>query len=263
MTKVTSTRWQHQLYFWGHLAKGAVYLMVGGLALATVIGQAGGGPEGPQSIIRYLRDQPFGKVILGVLAVGMFAYCAWRWYKALADEADEGTDRSGIMHRSSYAMSGTLYGLLGVFTVTQLTGGAPEGDKQALLVELMQQPYGIVGVGILALAALYAAYRQYDRAANETYMEDLNTGEMHPKERESYRWMGKVGYGSRVVVYVIIAYFLVRAVLAQDASQYKGLGGVLRLISQGAGSIFLAIIAVGLLLYGAFVLVKARYRELS
>ena len=121
----------------------------------------------------------------------------------------------------------------------------------------------MAGVVLLALAALYAAYRQYDRAVNESFMEELNTGKMHPKERESYRWMGKVGYGSRVVVYVIIAYFLVRVVIAQDASQYKGLGGVLRLISEGAGSIFLALIALGLLLYGAFVLVKARYRELS
>ncbi|WP_116105944.1 DUF1206 domain-containing protein [Lewinella sp. IMCC34191] len=263
MTKIATTDWQHQLYFWGHLAKGSVYLMVGGLALATVIGQASGGPEGPQKIVRYLQDKPFGNVILVILALGLFSYCAWRWYKALTDEANEGTDREGIMHRTSYAMSGTMYGLLGTYTLTLVIGGGTEGNKQTLLVELMQQPFGIVAVGILALAALYAAYRQYDRAVNETFMDDLKTDEMKKEERETYRWMGKLGYGSRVIVYLVVTYFLVKVILAQDASQYQGLGGVLQLISQGAGSIFLAIISLGLFLYGAFVLVKARYRELS
>ena len=263
MTKIATTDWQHQLYFWGHLAKGSVYVMVGGLALATVIGQAGGGPGGPQEIMRYLQDEPFGSVVLALLALGMFAYCAWRWYKALTDESNEGDDREGVMHRASFAMSGTMYGLLGVYTLTLLIGGSTEGNKQTLLVELMQEPYGVVGVALLALAALYAAYRQYDRAVNETFMDDLKTEKMKEGERETYRWMGKLGYGSRVVVYLILAYFLAKVVLAQDASQYKGVGGVLQLISQGAGSVFLAIIALGLTLYGAFVLVKARYRELS
>ncbi|THH40699.1 DUF1206 domain-containing protein [Neolewinella litorea] len=264
MTKIASTRLRHQIYFWGHLSKGLVYLTVGGLALATVVGQARGGPEGPQQIVRYLQNEPGGTVILIALAIGLFAYCAWRWYKAITDESNEGTDGEGLLQRSAFAMSGTLYGLLGVYSLTLVTGGSgAEGNKQALLVELMQKPFGIVVVGLLALSALYAAYLQFDRAYNETFMEELDTGQMKEKERRTYRWMGKVGYGSRVIVYLILAYFLVQVVLAQDPGQYKGLGGVLQLISRGAGSVFLAIIAVGLLLYGAFVLVKARYRELS
>ncbi len=237
--------------------------MVGGLALATVIGQARGGPEGPQKIVRYLQDEPFGTVLLVVLALGMFAYCAWRWYKAITDESNEGTDREGVMHRTSFAVSGAMYGLLGIYTLTLVTGGGTEGNKQTLLVELMQKPFGIFVVGLLALAALYAAYRQYDRAVHETFMEELKTDQMADKERETYRWMGKLGYGSRVIVYLVVTYFLIKVVLAQDASQYKGLGGVLKLISQNGGSIFLAFIALGLFIYGAFVLVKSRYRELS
>ncbi|PPK88163.1 uncharacterized protein DUF1206 [Neolewinella xylanilytica] len=263
MTKIATTDWHHQLYFWGHAAKGCVYVMVGGLALATVIGQASGGPEGPQKIVRYLQDEPFGTVLLTVLALGLFAYCGWRWYKALTDEANDGTDREGIMSRTHYAISGSMYGLLGVYTLTLVIGGSTEGDKQALLVELMQEPFGMVGVGFLALAALYAAYWQYDRAVHETFLNDLQTDKMGRKERETYRWMGKLGYGSRVIVYLVFTYFLVKVIVAQDASQYKGLGGVLHLISQGAGSVFLALIALGLFLYGAFVLVKARYRQLS
>ncbi|WP_116126676.1 DUF1206 domain-containing protein [Lewinella sp. IMCC34183] len=263
MTKLATTDWRHHLYLWGHLAKGIVYLMVGGLALATVVGQASGGPEGPQRIMTYLRDEPFGKVILVVLALGLFAYCAWRWFKAVTDEGDEGTDREGVMHRGHYAISGTLYGLLGVYTLTLVTGGQTEGDKQALLVQLMQQPLGRVAVGFLALAALYIAFRQYERARDESFMNDLHTDRMRPEERESYRWMGRLGYGSRAVIYLITAYYLVQATLAQDASQYKGTGGILQLISQGAGSVFLAVVALGLFAYGAFVLVKARYRKLS
>lgn len=263
MTKIASTKWRHQVYFWGHLSKGLVYVTVGGLALATVIGQVRGGPEGPQQIVRYLQNETGGTVILIALALGLFAYCAWRWYKAITDEGNDGTDGEGVLQRMAYAMSGTLYGLLGVYSITLVGSGGAEGNKQTLIVELMQQPFGIVVVGLLALSAVYAAYLQFDRARNETFMEELDTGRMKEKERRTYRWLGKLGYGSRVIVYLILAYFLVQVVVAQDPGQYKGLGGVLQLISRGAGGVFLAIIALGLLLYGLFVLVKARYRELS
>ena len=262
MTKVTSGDWRHQLYFVGHLAKGLVYTMVGGLALATVIGQARS-PQGPQQIVTWLRDEPGGTVLLVILAAGLFAYCAWRWYKAVTDESNEGSDRHGVMHRGSFALSGALYGLLGVYSLTLAVGSSPEGDKQTLLVELMQQPYGIVGVALLAAAAGYAAWLQYRRARYATFMDELNTDAMQPAERRTYQWMGRLGYGARVVVYLILAFFLLRAVWAQDPGQYRGVGGVLQYISQGAGSAFLAVIALGLFCYGAFVLVKARYRELS
>jgi hypothetical protein len=263
MPTPATTNLRHHLYFWGHLAKGLVFIATGGLALATVIGQASGGPEGPQQIARFLQAQTGGQILLILLAVGLFAYCGWRWYKAVTDEGGEGRDAEGLAARTGYAISGTLYGLLGVYCITLLGSGGAEGNKRSILSSIMQAPGGRFLVAALAAAACYAAYRQYRKVSDETYMNELDTERMNPKERKTYRWMGKLGFGSRIVVYILLAYFLVRAALTEDASRYEGLGGILKTISQGAGSIFLALVSLGLFLYGAFVLVKARYREFS
>jgi H+/Cl- antiporter ClcA len=262
MTKLSSTDPKHHLYFWGHLAKGVVYLLVGGLAIATVFGSARG-PEGPQRIVTYLQDETFGRVLLGILAIGMFAYCAWRWYKAVTDEANEGTDKEGLLRRTGYAMSGIMYGLLGVYIVSLLFGSDDKGDKQDLIVQLMQSTVGMIVVGILVISALVAAYFQFRRVRTQEYMDDLNTSEMNEHEQRVYRVAGRIGYASRIVVYLIIAYFLGKAVLQHDPTEYRGIGGVLNFIHQGAGVYLMALVGLGLLLYGSFVIVKANYRDIA
>lgn len=262
MTKIATTDWKHQLYFWGHLAKASVYLMVGGIAMAAVIGSIGD-PKGPQRIVTYLQDETIGRIILMVLAAGLFAYCVWRFYKTFTDEANDGSDITGLIWRLGYAFSGIMYGLLGVYIVTLLFGPSTKGDKQDLIVQVMQSSMGPYIVGLLAAMALVAAYRQFHRVRTENYMEDLHTSKMNDKEQHTYRLMGKVGYASRVLVYVIIAYYLVRVVITGDPSKYKGIGGVLDTLYLGVGVWLMVIVSLGLLLYGSFVAIKSWYRQVD
>ena len=60
-----------------------------------------------------------------------------------------------------------------------------------------------------------------------------------------------------------MAYFLFRVAIQADASEYRDIGGALDYISQlTMGMPLLAVVGLGLLLYGIFMFVKARYPRL-
>ena len=206
------SHWKSRFYLWGHIAKGIVYLLIGGLALATLVGEAGG-PGGPQEVMRFIQQQPFGKFLLVVLALGFACYAAWRWTKALTDAGNDGNDAEGMTRRTGYALSGTLYALLAVYSIGLLTGGGSEASQQSVISEIMSNSWGRIVMAVLALAALIAAFFQFKIAFHEEYMDELHTSSMDRRERRIYEVFAKLGYYSRTLVYGIIAYFLIRVAL--------------------------------------------------
>jgi hypothetical protein len=74
--------------------------------------------------------------------------------------------------------------------------------------------------------------------------------------------IGIVGLLARMVVFGLIGVFLVKAALDYDPRDAVGLDGALqRLAAQTYGDVLLGIVAAGLVAYGAFCLVDARFRR--
>jgi hypothetical protein len=73
-----------------------------------------------------------------------------------------------------------------------------------------------------------------------------------------------LGQGALGVVASIIGIFLIVAALHHNPGEAKGLSGALiTLLQQPFGPILLGIVAVGLLAYGIYSFVEARYRRLG
>ena len=262
-TLTPSSRWEQRFFFFGHIAKGVVYVLLGGLAVAAVIGASGSGPGGFQEVIRWIQDQPFGQILLVLLAIGLLCYCAWRWTKAIYDLGHDGDNKKGIAKRTGYAASGTFYGLMAVYSISLAlgNGGSGGGGQQDMLGQILSEDWGQIVVGILGLIMIGVGIFQLKRGLNEEYMHNLRTQSMSRSEDTMYRNFGKAGHVARAIIYGIIAYFLLRVAMSSDASQFRGTGGALEYIGQGFGVVLLALVGLGLLLYGAFMFVKARYQR--
>lgn len=258
--------WVERLARLGYAAKGIVYLVVGGLAVRAAVGN-GGGSTGSEGALESIARQPMGKLLVGLLAVGLVGYALWRVVQALRDPEHQGRGAKGLAKRSGYGVSALIHAALAVEAV-RLAMGSGQGDESESGVDrrvawLMEQPFGpwmVMGVGLVILAF---GFYEMSRAYRSDVAKRLHLGSL---EAETRRWVvrsGRVGYAARGVVFAVIGFFLVQAGRHYDAEEARGLAGALRWMEGGGyGTWLFGGIAVGLMAYGFFCLVEARYRQI-
>ena len=261
--EVAQSSWVERSARAGLVAKGASYIIVAILAIQVAFG-GGGKAESREGALATVADEPFGGALLLLLAAGFGGYAIWRFAQALFDREQEGDDPIGLGKRLGYLAVGVLYAALCVFAVAILVGSAEGGSRgeQRATATVLDWPagrwlVGTVGVGVVA-GSLYLAYR----ACTAKFREDLRTGMMKQAEQRWYTVLGTFGHLARALVFALIGIFLVKAAVEYDPNEALGLDGALQeLAGQPYGAYLLGTVAFGLLAYGLFCLVEARYRE--
>ncbi len=252
----------------GYGAKGVVYLILGGLAAKAAIG-AGGATTDPKGALHALDIGTAGKLLLGLVAVGLFGYAFWNVVRAILDLDHRGKEAKGIITRIAFGVVALMYTLLGL-TALQLATGTGNGGKstdattQDWTARFLNTPFGtplviLAGVVVLAIAGALAieAYRAH-------FQQYLKSGDLPETVRHLMVIAGRLGYGALSVVFAIIGIFLIVSASQHNAGQAKGLGGALQQLAQEPfGPFLLGIVALGLIAYGAFSLAEARYRRLG
>jgi Domain of Unknown Function (DUF1206) len=79
------------------------------------------------------------------------------------------------------------------------------------------------------------------------------------------RWIvavSRFGIAARGIVFCLVGYFAIRAASEHDASEVGGLAESLRTVAAAGRWPFLAV-ALGLVAYGVYELVNARYRRIQ
>lgn len=255
--------WLKRLGQFGYATKGVIYVLIGVLAGSVAVGASQQTPD-TDSALYTLLGQPFGRWLLGLVVVGLFAYALWRLVEALADPFRKGNDMSGLGSRAGAAFSGLAYGALGV-TALQLALGLGDsgGDAQRdWTARLLEQPFGRWLVFAIALGGIgYGLYEIY-RGTLAKFTSHLRMHEMSEAEQSGALWAGRIGYIARGIVFIITGGFFFEAARRFNPDEVRGLSGALdELARQPFGSYLLAAVALGLLLYGVYLFVEARYRD--
>ncbi len=248
----------------GYAAKGVVYLLIGGLALGSVL-TTGGSTTGPVGAFREVVSQPFGQILLSLIALGLFGYTLWRFVQAIKDPDNEGSDAKGIVKRIGYATSGVVYASFAIAAVGLVmgSGGGSGNQTEDITARVMAQPYGRWLIAIAGLIVIVTGVYQFYKGYSAKFTKVLKMGEMSPGERTWAVRSGRLGLIARSVVYALIGTFLIQAALTANPEQAGGLGEALRTLSQQPyGPWLLGLVALGLMLYGVYSLVLARYRRI-
>ncbi|HLJ68484.1 MAG TPA: DUF1206 domain-containing protein [Chloroflexota bacterium] len=252
----------------GYAAKGIVYLILGGLATKVALGE-GGTTTDRTGALRAIHEQPFGKFLLALVAIGLTGYAAWSLVQALVDPERKGTDAKGIIARLGYGAVGLSYAALALGAAQLVIGTGNGGtssdtmtqDWTARFLALPFGPFLVVLAGLIVLGvAGYLVYRAYTADFQKT----LTAGEGGAGARPWVIGLGRAGYAALGVVFGIVGVFLIIAAVRGKPGAAKGLGGALReLAQQPYGHVVLGIVAIGLVAYGLFSLAQARYRSLG
>jgi Domain of Unknown Function (DUF1206) len=248
----------------GHGARGVVYCLVGGLALFAAIG-SGGSTGGSGSALRTLVEQPFGRVLLGLIAIGFACFALWRFVEATTDADRRGNEWKGLAIRGAHLVGGAIAVGLAVSALGLALGwgggGGEDRSARDWTAWLMGQPFGPWLVGLVGLGVVGAGIAFIAKGWRGKVTKHLVCS------RDVARWAvpaGRLGFGARGVVFLIMGGFLVVAAVQSRAAQARGLGGALQALeAQPFGWVLLVVTAAGLFAFGVFSFIEAVYRRID
>lgn len=251
----------------GYAAKGVVYTLVGGLALLAAVGSSGS-TTGSRGALRSLLDRPYGLAMLAVVAAGLAGYALWCFVRAILDPERKGRDARGIAKRAVHFGKGVVHAALVVAVIQMMRGAGGGGDDDRGARDwtawLMSFPLGIWLVGAAGVAILLFGLRQLYRAWAIDMDEPLDLGKMGVAAHAWTARFSRLGMAARGVVFGLIGTFLVVAARHENPAAARGVGGALDAVrAQPYGAALLALVAVGLVAYGCFQFVLARYRRIA
>jgi fumarate reductase subunit D len=247
----------------GFVARAVIYGIVGVLAVKLAVG-AGGKTTDQSGALKTIADQPFGKVMLILVAIGLAGYSLWRLLHALLGHGPEKHD--GTFDRLAALGSGIAYGIVCAVAVEILLSGPSKGTSghaSKAAAGVLGWPAGVWLVGIAGAVVIGIALYQAYRGVTADFLKDAKTERMGETTRRWYTLTATVGHLARAVVFSLIGIFLVKAAVEYDPTKAVGLDGALaKLAHQSYGSALLGIVAAGLVAFAIYSLADARYRKI-
>jgi hypothetical protein len=245
----------------GLVARGVVYAIVGVLAVKLALGD-GGKATNQQGALETIARQPFGKAMLILMAIGLAGYAVWRLTRAALGHGREAGDDG--KERLDGLASGIGYGLLCATAIKLLlgTGSSGSGSPDKATGGVLGWPGGTWLVGIAGVIVVGVGLEQGYKGVKRKFLEKSKTEQMGPRMERFFTAAGVFGHLSRMAVFALIGYFLIRAAIDYDPDKAVGLDGALAALGQASyGPVLLGVVAAGLVGFASYSMLDARYRR--
>jgi hypothetical protein len=251
----------------GMIAYGVVHLLVAWLALQLAWG--GGGGEADQSgAMSTLAEQPFGKPLLWVLAVGLVALALWqlaevlRYRAGLQGSADAKKKAVGKIVKS--VSKAVVYAFLAVTAIKFAIGSgkSSSAQQQETVAGVFSWPGGRFLVGIAALVLIGVGVYHVRKGITKHFLKEIDTAQAPAGQRRTIERLGQVGYPAKGVALALVGGLLGWAAITFDPDKAGGLDSAMRtLLDAPFGKILLTLVAVGIAAFGVYCFFRARFPE--
>lgn len=247
----------------GFIARGTMYVLVGWIALQVAFGHSTTTADNHGALLS-VRSTPVGAILLWLLGIGFAGIALWRLSQVFY--GTPGPDGRKLSARGLSAVKTVLYSFLAFGALRFAAGdGAPKSTNTQsvdMTAKLMQFPGGQVIVVIAGLVLIGAGGYLIWTAWRRAFLDDLMTGQMTARQRRLATWLGEIGGIARGVVFGAAGVFLVVAGVQHSPGKAKGLDSTLRSFAHTPlGPWLLALIAVGLVIFGCYSWLEARWRQ--
>lgn len=248
----------------GYVAKGVVYATVGVLAFRVATG-TGGETTGTSGAVNSIGSRPGGGVLLAILAAGLVAYAFWKLVQGVMDPEDKGSGLWGVVRRAAYGGSALIHASLAFTALEELLGRENQsGTFDQWTAQAMSQPFGRWLVMLAGLGVVVVGLYQLYAGLKAKFRDHLRLEDMGDTQERVTLWAGRIGTTARAVVILIAGSFVLLAAYQADPNEARGIGGALNtLVRQPYGPYLLGAVAAGLVAYGVFMFLIARYRSVE
>lgn len=248
----------------GYASKALIYAIVGMLAIAAAANR-GGQVTDTSGALKVVLSQPFGRVLLFVLAIGLCGYAAWRLLDAVRDPDRHGTTVRGLVTRIGNAVRGVIYGTLGIeaFRLVRGLSGSNGEEAHVWASRLINFPLGDIALVIIGL--IVVAYGISEIVDSVLAKPDrlIDMAPVPAGWRTPLHRVMKFGVGSRGLIICTLGAFLIRAGVRERPTDAAGTReSMVELASLTEGRWLLLLIACGLLAYAVDQAVHAWCRRI-
>jgi hypothetical protein len=247
----------------GYTARGIVFVVLGCFTVLAALG-ARGRPLDTSDALRELLQQPFGAMLLSLLAAGLICFSVWRAVQSTLDPDGCGDDVKGLSRRMVYACAALFYLAFATVIISMIFwdgGGDSERAVHDWTAFALARPSGrwIVGIaGSIVFASGVGIGVGGLRAEIRQYLE------LKKKPRLIVSALGGFGSVTRAAVFMIVGGFLIFAAIDSNSHEATGLAGALMVIQrQPYGAILLGVTALGFLSFGLFGFAEAAFRRID
>jgi hypothetical protein len=243
----------------GLMARGLIWLIMGVLAVALGIGHSSQHVD-QRGALSQLASEPFGTVLVVLLAIGFAAYAVWRLSEAAFGVTGEPPGKKGPRLQS--LARGIAYLVLFFSAVSILLGSrTPQSSQQrSLTAQVMSHPGGrvvIAAVGVVIVAVGLWMVLDGWTAKFMKYFKSLPS-----RLRTTARRLGQTGTVGRGLVFALVGVLFVSAAWTASPGKAGGIDTAIRTtLEQPYGRWLVVVAGLALMAFGVYGLFEARYRR--
>ena len=230
--------------------------------MGVAFGVSGGRLTDPSGVLAALLRQPFGRLMLTLIGVGIVCYAAYYLFEALADLRHLGGGVRGWLSRSLTIIKAVAYGTIGIEALNIVWfNGRPGGDAEDNARLVMRFPLGevllvLVGIGI----AIYG-FNELRMAWDGRTDADIDV----VRARREAAWilpLGRLGTAARSIILILMGGTLLWSGLQERPSDADGYSDALATIAS-INPWLLATMGAGLACFGLYQLCHVRFANLA
>lgn len=250
----------------GYVAKGLVYGITGALTLLAAL-NLGGQLSGGFKVMDFLEKQPFGNILLVIIALGLVCYVIWRFIQAFKDPENIGTDTRAKAKRGAFFISGLIYLGLAAYAILRLfnavsSSSSGSGSSGGKLMSFLTGPAGIYIFAIIGVSLIGTSIYQFRKTYTGKFLDKFNYKSIsEEKRRKTIKNTGYLGHISRGIIFGIMSYFFIRAAVKSNTTNIKTTSDAFSFLESTMGSWLMGLVAAGLICYAIYMFMMARYRK--
>ncbi|WP_394213995.1 DUF1206 domain-containing protein [Brachybacterium vulturis] len=244
----------------GFVMSGLVHVLIGVITLRMAFG--GSSQDADQSgALQAVASAPGGNIVLWIGGIAMVALVLWHLAEAWFGARWKRGAATRIGHVVTTLGKAVVYAALAVTALRFAAGGGTDSGQQTsqLTAGLMGSAGGRIAVVVVAAVVFGIGCFHVYKGASRGFGDDLRVPEGQQIAR-AIVVTGVLGYIGKGIALLAVGLMFGWAALGADPERATGLDGALQAIAAlPAGGVALAVVGAGLLLYGLFAMLRARY----